>query len=535
MLSPILAATALNTWHFIVLLISVATVIIGISVVRLHPFLALILAALLAGCIAGSLPSDPKAPEKSQLVRAVEITAEGFGKTAGGVAIIIGMATIIGMCLMESGAADKVVRRFLAVCGTKPAGVSFAIVLSTYILSIPIFFDSMFMLMIPIAVAMALRTGRDFALYVMAICAGGVITHALTIPHPGPIFMAENLGIDVGVSIWVGIVAGAIPMVVGWLACQFLNKKFPVSVRETASLPLADARAMMEKPESSLPGFTASLLPIIVPIALISLSSVFEVVKQSDDKARKAALAPVAAQGTGTTTSAPAQPTPVPVSTPAIAAGGAAPSGLASSTVAAFGSRDSFLKVKGVIDFVGNKNIALVIGAVLSLWLLKRQRGLSMNRIGEMVGPPLETAGVIILITSAGGAFGYMLTQCGVGDSLAVWAKSQQGINLVFLGFLVSFVFRVAQGSATVAMQTTSAMFIALLPNLPCHPLYLFLAIGFGATGFSWMNDSGFWVVSRLSGFTEKETLKTWTLLLSIIAITGITMTMILSTVMPLK
>jgi GntP family gluconate:H+ symporter len=172
---------------------------------------------------------------------------------------------------------------------------------------------------------------------------------------------------------------------------------------------------------------------------------------------------------------------------------------------------------------------------VLSLWLLKRQRGLSMSKIGEMVGPPLETAGVIILITAAGGAFGYMLTQCGVGDSLATWAKSQQGINLVLLGFLVSVVFRISQGSATVAMQTTSAMFIALLPNLPCHPLYLFLAIGFGATGFSWMNDSGFWVVSRLSGFTEKETLKTWSVLLTVIAIVGITLTLTLSMLMPLK
>lgn len=507
MLSPILAATALNTWPFIVLLISVATVIIGISVVRLHPFLALILAALLAGCISGSLPADPKAPDKGQLVRAVEITTEGFGKTAGGIAIVIGMATIIGMCLMESGAADKVVRKFLAVFGTKPAGVSFAIVLSTYILSIPIFFDSMFMLMIPIAVAMALRTGRDFALYVMAICAGGVITHALTIPHPGPIYMADNLGIDVGVSIWVGIVAGAIPMVFGWMACQWLNKRNPIPVRETASLPLADARAMMDKPESSLPGFGVSLLPIIVPIALISLSSVFEVIKQSEDKATQA-VATVAA---------------------------AAPQAATPPANTATAERSTFLKTKAVVDFIGNKNIALVIGAVLSLWLLKRQRGLSMGKIGEMVGPPLETAGVIILITSAGGAFGYMLTQVGVGDSLATWAKSQQSVNLVLLGFLVSMVFRVSQGSATVAMQTTSAMFIALLPNLPCHPLYLFLAIGFGATGFSWMNDSGFWVVSRLSGFTEKETLKTWTTLLSIIAIVGITMTLILSAVMPLK
>jgi GntP family gluconate:H+ symporter len=166
--------------------------------------------------------------------------------------------------------------------------------------------------------------------------------------------------------------------------------------------------------------------------------------------------------------------------------------------------------------------------------LLKSHRGLSLAKISSMTGPPLETAGVIILITSAGGAFGYMLTQSGVGVALAGWANSTQGINLVLLGYLVSVVFRVAQGSATVAMQTTSAMFFALLPSLGCHPLYLFLAIGFGATGFSWMNDSGFWVVSRLSGFTEKETLKTWSLLLTIISLVGITLTFVVSKLMPM-
>jgi gluconate:H+ symporter, GntP family len=495
MLSPILADAALNTWPFVVLLVGIASVITFISVLRLHPFLALVGAALLSGVIADKLPIDPKFPDKGKLVRAVELTAEGFGKTAGGIAIVIGMATIIGMALMESGAADKVVRRFLAVSGTKPAGISLAIVTSTYLLSIPIFFDSMFMLMIPIAVAMALRTGKDFVLYVMAICAGGIITHALTIPHPGPIYMADYLGIDVGLSIWVGIVAGILPMFAGWMGCRWLNSKFPVPLRETASLPLADARKMMDKPESELPGFVASLLPIVLPILLISLASVFEVAKQTH------------AKDTAT---------------------------WAATFIGLFGGADGFTSVKNVVDFIGNKNIALVIGTFLALRLLMKQRGLSLAKTTELMSAPLETAGVIILITAAGGSFGYMLTQAGVGDALAVWAKGQQGINLVMLGYLVAVVIRIAQGSATVAMQTTSAMFVALVPALTCHPIYLFLAIGFGATGYSWMNDSGFWVVSRLSGFTEKETLRTWTVLATIISIVGIIMTMILSKLIPL-
>jgi hypothetical protein len=114
------------------------------------------------------------------------------------------------------------------------------------------------------------------------------------------------------------------------------------------------------------------------------------------------------------------------------------------------------------------------------------------------------------------------------------WVAANQGIDVVLLGYVVAVVFRIAQGSATVAMQAASAVCAGMLPSLHCHPLYLFLAIGFGATGFSWMNDSGFWVVSRLSGFSERETLRTWTPLLTIISITGIVLTLVASRVAPL-
>ena len=161
-------------------------------------------------------------------------------------------------------------------------------------------------------------------------------------------------------------------------------------------------------------------------------------------------------------------------------------------------------------------------------------RRLSPAAVSEMTGRPLETAGVIILITAAGGAFGFMLEQAGVKRAIEGWVAANQGIDVVLLGYVVAVVFRIAQGSATVAMQAASAVCAGMLPSLECHPLYLFLAIGFGATGFSWMNDSGFWVVSRLSGFSERETLRTWTPLLTIISITGIVLTLVASRVAPL-
>ena len=495
MQGTLLAAAAADTWPFVVLLASMATVIVGVLVLRLHPFLALVTAALLAGGMAEGLPPDPRHPDKGQLVRAVELTAEGLGRTAGGVAIVIAMATIISMALTESGAADKVVRRFLVVCGDRPTGVSLAIVIATYLLSIPIFFDSMFMLMVPVAMALAIRTGGHFTLYVLSICAGGTVTHALTIPHPGPIFMAENLGIDVGLSIWIGIVAGVIPVLAGWVAARWLDQRTPVPVRDTGSVSLADARTIMDRPESELPSLSAALLPILLPILLITVASVVDVMRQG------------AARN---------------------------PAGWAAAGITALGGGGQFGRIVAVIEFIGNKNVALVIGAVLALAVLARQKRLPFAAVSRMTGPPLETAGVIILITAAGGAFGFMLTQAGVARAVEGWVASNQGVDIVLLGYAVALVFRIAQGSATVAMQMASVTCMGLLPALECHPIYLFLAIGFGATGFSWMNDSGFWVVSRLAGFSERETLRTWTPLLSAISLTGIVLTLIASRLMPL-
>jgi GntP family gluconate:H+ symporter len=125
-----------------------------------------------------------------------------------------------------------------------------------------------------------------------------------------------------------------------------------------------------------------------------------------------------------------------------------------------------------------------------------------------------------------------MLRNAGVGEAIRM-ATAGSGINLLFLGWLVAVILRIAQGSATVAMLTTAAMMQPLLGDLTCNRMYLFLAVGFGAFACSWMNDSGFWVVSRLSGFTEKETLRTWTVSLSIVSVIGLLLTLALSAALP--
>jgi GntP family gluconate:H+ symporter len=165
---------------------------------------------------------------------------------------------------------------------------------------------------------------------------------------------------------------------------------------------------------------------------------------------------------------------------------------------------------------------------------MARQCGYGLRTMEKLMGPPIETAAVIILITSAGGAFGFMLRNVGVGDAIQAIAAGSN-LNLLVLAYAVAFIIRIAQGSATVAMLTTSAMIAPMLENmdLPFHALYIFLVIGWGSMACSWMNDSGFWVVSRLGGLTEQETLRSWTVMLTAISLVGFAVTFIASKVLP--
>ena len=491
-----------SRWPLFILVLSIVMVVLLITVARLHAFLALILAALTAGMLAerleGAKPrvSDPTAPIvapsgkplKNHYVRAVELTTSGFGKTAGGVGLVIGLATIISMCLMESGAADKVVRRFLAFFGEKHAGL--ALLLSTYVLSIPIFFDTMFMLMVPLAKALQLRTGKNYLLYVLAVCCGGLITHCLTVPHPGPSAMIENLRIDAGQSILMGILVGIIPLFIGFWVCVRMNSKWAIPLRDTPGTTMADLNAIVDKSEDQLPSFFWSILPVILPIALISLASFFLVARENE------------------------------------------------AIISALGGASSFDTVYQFVELLGDKNIALLIGTFLSMYGLARQKGHTVAKIGQLIGPPLETAGTIILITSAGGAFGAMLRNAGVGEAINAVAQSWS-INLIVLAYVVSVLIRLAQGSATVAMITTSAMIWPIISptlggaELGYHPVYIMLAIGWGSFACSWMNDSGFWVVCRLSGMTERETLKSFSVMLTIVSFAGLIVTFLLSKILP--
>lgn len=475
MLAAAATATPPDWWPFVVLLISVTIIVVLITVLKVHAYFALMLAAISAGLLArvGSLPGESDG--KSHWLQAIELPTAEFGLMAGRIAFVIALAAVISMCLMESGAADKVVRRFLALFGEKRAGA--AIVVSSYILSIPIFFDTFFMLLLPLARALRIRTGKDYLLYVLAICCAGVVTHSLIAPHPGPLAMAESLRIDLGVTIGIGLLGGIVPVGAAWMVAKRLNQRMEIPLRESVGASVDDLKSIIAKPEHELPSFFWSILPVILPILLISAASFFD----------------------------------------------------------AFDMKEKSPGLHQWVEFVGNRNTALLIGAAVAVGVLMRQRKLTLAALGRMIGPSFETAGVIILITSAGGAFGLMLKNAGVGEAVK-GAVAGQELNLVFLSWFMAAVIRMAQGSATVAMLTTAAMVYPIMSGgtgLSFHPVYIFMAIGYGAMFFSWMNDSGFWVVGKLSGFTEKETLKTWSVIVSVASFAGLIECLVFSKLLP--
>ena len=493
-----LAATAPSYWPFAILAIAVTFIIVAITKLRMHAFLALILAAFLTGFLTpafnaatlAKLPATMLSDARTNSwIAAVEITALEFGNAAGTIAISIGLASIIGLCLMESGAADKVVRRFLAVFGEKRAGL--ALLASTYVLSIPIFFDTMFMLMVPLARALALRTGKNYLLYIMAVCCAAVITHTLTVPHPGPLAMVDNLHVDPGLSLLWGLVAGLPPCLICYGLVKWLDHRLRVPLRETPGAALSELAKITQKPEHELPSFVASVAPVLLPIFLISAGSFIKVLAD--------------------------YPT----------------------AINALGGPHGFAAISKVALFIGNKNIALLIGTMIGLIVLARQRQISLGTVEELLGPPIATAATIILITAAGGAFGGMLRHAGVGDAIKALAGTY-AIDLLLLGWGTAAVLKIAQGSTTVALIAASSILWPMMDPaqnapLPYHPMYVFLATGFGGLFGSWMNDSGFWVVSKLGGLTEKETLKSWTVLLGAIAVCGLLVVLLASRLLPLN
>ncbi|MFZ0283201.1 MAG: gluconate:H+ symporter [Bacteroidales bacterium] len=394
---------------------------------------------------------------------------EGMASTLGFVATVVGLGAIFGQMLESSGGAKSLAHYLLKKFGTKKA--PWALSLTGFIIGIPVFLDVGFIILIPIVYALTRDTKRSVLYYAIPLLAGLAVTHTMVPPTPGPTAVSEILGVDLGWVIMMGLLVG-LPSVV--IAGPFFGRFIAKKIYIPAPPELQEAIPEAGSPAVKLPSFGIIALIIMTPLLLILMSTF---IKLGVDK--------------GVLTS-------------------------------------SFLTE--LLIFIGHPFTALIIATLISI-LLCIKRKMSGQSILDLSTKALGPAGIIILVTGAGGVLKQILVDSGIGKILAE-SIADSSIPLIVLAWVLAALVRITQGSATVAMITAAGIMSPLLSSFSLDQpniALIVISIAAGATILSHVNDSGFWIVSKYLGMNEKQTLQSWTVMETIIAVSGLIFTLIVS------
>ncbi|TYL39263.1 gluconate permease [Natronococcus pandeyae] len=466
----------------IVFLIGLVAVIALLVWLKLPAVIGLIIASLIVGAATAAVPFGEVPAE----------IAGGFGETMAGIGIPILMAAVIGKAMMESGAAERIVRSFQSVTGEDKSYL--ALWGSSSALSIPVFFDNVFYLMAPLARSMRARTGRDYALFLCVVGAGAATTHVFVPPTPGPLAVAAELGdaVDLGAMMLGGVLV-AVPTaaISGILYGRWINNRLDdIPLRETMGSTAEEVHELAERSTSELPGMFEASLPILLAVVLVATNTTVDFMLD-------------------------------------LAAEGVAPFAGAEGALEAFAP---------VASFLGDPNFALTAAALAAAVTYLRARAIEQDVWTDELVESLKSGAHIAAITSAGGAFGGLLAASGIGEYITelVAVGAGGGLTVLISAWLIAAAIRIAQGSATVAMITTAGIMAPQVPELAVHPVYLALIIGAGGNICSWFNDSGFWLVKEIGGLTQAETVKIWTALTTIISVTAFIIITITASIVPL-
>ncbi len=445
---------------YIVLIVVTGVTLLLLMVLkfRLSAFVALLITSIIVGIMAG-MPLD----KISQSIQ------DGMGSTLGFVATVVGLGAIFGQMLESSGGARSLANYLLKKFGQKNA--SWALMISGFVVGIPIFLDVGFIILIPIVYALTRDTKRSVLYYAIPLLAGLAVTHTMVPPTPGPTAVSEILEVDLGWVVIMGLLVG-IPTaaIAGPLFGRFIAKRLYVPVPEI----FQDMAKDEKKDKKSLPSFGVIAALVMTPLLLILMGTFINL---GVDK----------------------------------------------------GGLENTILTR-VLIFIGHPFTALIIATLLSI-LLCLKHDMSKQTILDLSTKALGPAGIIILVTGAGGVLKQILVDSGIGKMLAE-SLADSSIPIIVLAWVLASLVRITQGSATVAMITAAGIISPLLStfnlNQPNVALVV-IAIAAGATILSHVNDSGFWIVSKYLGMNEKQTLRSWTVMETIIAVCGLAFTLILS------
>lgn len=390
----------------------------------------------------------------------------GMGDTLGFVAIIVGLGVMIGQIIQVSGGAQRVAFTLIRRFGEERAPL--ALGLTGFIVAIPVFFDVGLIILIPLAYAIARRLSRSLMYYAIPLAAGLAVTHAFIPPTPGPVATAGILGADLGWVIIFGVVCGLPAFLVGGVAFgRYVGNHMDIDV---PAYMLEDMEEETADPEDAPPfGLIVGL--ILLPLVLILANTLSQIVAEEG--------API----------------------------------------------------RTFLTFLGDPVTALLIATLLTFYVLGVRRGWSRQRILEIAGNALEPVGLIVLVTGAGGVFGAVLEEAGIGDALES-ALDASGLPLVAAAFLIALAIRVSLGSATAAAVTSAGIVAPLVQGQDVSaPLLglIVIVIACGATALSHVNDSGFWLVNRFLGLSEADTIRSWTVMETLLGVTGFAIALVIS------
>ncbi|ENU1225967.1 MULTISPECIES: GntP family permease [Providencia] len=415
---------------------------------RVHALLAMLIAAAIAGVSGGLTAAET-----------VTVITKGFGSTLGSIGIVIGLGVMMGRVLEVSGAAEQIAYSFIKWLGKKRE--EWALAITGYIVSIPIFVDSAFVILYPLAKALAKNGKRSILTLGVALAGGLVVTHHTVPPTPGPLGVAGIFGVDVGAMILAGM-SLAIPCVIGIvLYAKWLGTKYPEFMPdETGSEDLKEvhARYMEEKANKPLPSLFLSLLPIITPILLIFINAI---------------------------------------------------NGLMLKTESFQGMESNWYFQ--TFQFLGAPIIALSISVLISVYTLMPKA--TKEEVIDRMEEGLQAAGIILLVTGAGGALGAVLRDSGTGNILAEHVANLP-ITPVLIPFIIATLVRLIQGSGTVAMITAASISAPIISQIPdINLLVAAQAATMGSLFFGYFNDSLYWVVNRMMGIKDvKQQIIVWSI-----------------------
>lgn len=434
------AATVASTVSTSQMLIGLAIGIAVLLVLAMKTRIHVFVALIIASLITGMIGGLPFASVISSITK-------GFGSTLGSTGIIIGLGVMVGAVLERSGAAEQMAFSIIKLIGK--AKEEWALALTGYVVAIPVFADSGLIILTPLAKSLSRMTGKSVIGLGLAMATGLQLAHVFIPPTPGPLAVAGILGIDMGMMIVWGILLTIPTLIASTLYAKWLGKKI-------YQIPTADGTDFERKEfkeeyiksienleqiykDKNLPGAWLSFSPIVIPLILI----------------------------------------------------------LGNTTV-------SFLKMEGafadLVKMVGHPVIALIIGLLIALYGLGKR--LTKQEINTSIEDGVKSTGMILFITGAGGALGFVVRDAGIGEALGK-AVLDVGIPGILIPFVIAALMRISLGSATVALITAATLTAPLVPQLGLNPTMVAMSTCAGAVSFSYFNDSGFWVFNGLYGLKE--------------------------------